>query len=512
MSLSELLPKKMLEELIASFEAIWDHPGMVAIYDPEGSFYVGSTLEPGSWDELISVSKRPVAQLRLTSGMDNPMITQAATFFAHMLAQLASEASQRQALLDEALQRYQELNLVYDLGVKFVERTSQDDILKFVLDSTRPIVDADAGVVYLLDEYTRQLKPVSFFGNKSETAAYWEGRLLELAKSALYAFDQAQGFDADRVVCAPLRYGEDMLGALVLVHETPGKRFAAGDQQLLTTLSQNVALFIYVTRLVQRLEAEKLQLEQTVAELNATKDKLSHAERLSIIGQTVGSLVHDMRKPLSLVMGYAGLLQEPDLTMDERVQFASQIIKYVEVFSSMAQEVLDYVSGDSGVNKSPITVEQYMASVSDLLNPPGLERDVRVIIDLDDARNLTINVDSQRFTRVFQNLVNNAMDAIETHGGSQIEIKVEPVGGDIRFTIVDDGPGVPEKIVDTLFEPFVTMGKSNGTGLGLAIVERMVAVHGGKIRYEPVPGHGARFVFSIPQYRQAQTESLVMAK
>ena len=69
-------------------------------------------------------------------------------------------------------------------------------------------------------------------------------------------------------------------------------------------------------------------------------------------------------------------------------------------------------------------------------------------------------------------LVNNSVDAIETQGGSQVELRVEPVGNMIRFVVEDDGPGVPEKIIDTLFQPFITMGKSNGTGLGLAIVDR----------------------------------------
>ena len=139
-----------------------------------------------------------------------------------------------------------------------------------------------------------------------------------------------------------------------------------------------------------------------------------------------------------------------------------------------------------------------MKYVADLLNPPGLARDTKIIISYDGVRDSVISVDAQRFVRVFQNLVNNSVDAIETQGGSQVEVRVEPVGNMIRFVVEDDGPGVPEKIIDTLFQPFVTMGKSNGTGLGLAIVDRMVMAHGGKIRYETSPMGGARFVFSIP--------------
>ncbi|NWG17779.1 MAG: ATP-binding protein, partial [Chloroflexi bacterium] len=114
------------------------------------------------------------------------------------------------------------------------------------------------------------------------------------------------------------------------------------------------------------------------------------------------------------------------------------------------------------------------------------------------ARGFTINVDRPRFVRVFQNLVNNSIDAIETNGGTQVEIHAEAVGGVIRFSVTDDGPGIPEHIVASIFEPGFTHGKSRGTGLGLAIVNRMVRAHSGEIHYEKAPEHGARFVFTVP--------------
>jgi two-component system sensor kinase FixL len=167
----------------------------------------------------------------------------------------------------------------------------------------------------------------------------------------------------------------------------------------------------------------------------------------------------------------------------------------------MAQEILDYIAGDQTVERKPVKVEEYMALVADMLMPPGLERSVKITLNTDAARGFSMNVDTQRFMRVFQNLVNNAVDAIESKGGTHIDIMVEPIDNQIRFTVTDDGPGVPDQIAQTLFNPFVTLGKSHGTGLGLAIVDRMVEMHGGKIRYEPAPGGGARFVFSVPQMK-----------
>ncbi|MBI1277222.1 MAG: hypothetical protein GC179_03745 [Anaerolineaceae bacterium] len=489
-----------LKNLVMKFEAIFGLENAVAVFDAADQLVYGASNDDvlPEYREIIYVNNQPVGSVAVYCSGADPILQRTLTFFATSLSQLAQEAQRRDEMADEVLARYDELNLIYELGSKFAQGVAQEEIVQFVLMETNRIVQADAGVIYLWDSEKSNITPVSHFGNKS-TADFWGGRLRELALSTLYAYDQAQLFESDRVICAPLRFNDELLGSLLLIYEREDNRFQASDINLLTTLTQNTALFIYVARLVAKLAHEKAELEKTLKELQATKDKLSQNERLTIVGQTVGSLIHDMRKPLSNVMGYAGLLQETDLTHEERFEFAGQIIKYIEVFSSMAQEVLDYTSGDAGVNKSLTSVETFMTYVADLLNPPGLARDTKIIITYDSAKDFTISVDAQRFVRVFQNLVNNSVDAIETQGGSQVELRVEAVGNMIRFVVEDDGPGVPEKIIDTLFQPFVTMGKSNGTGLGLAIVDRMVMAHGGKIRYETSRMGGARFVFSIPQ-------------
>ena len=63
----------------------------------------------------------------------------------------------------------------------------------------------------------------------------------------------------------------------------------------------------------------------------------------------------------------------------------------------------------------------------------------------------------------------------------------------------DTGPGIPEEIGDTLFEPFVTHGKPAGTGLGLAIVKKTIQDHGGTIAVESITGEGATFTIHLPQ-------------
>lgn len=501
-SLKVILPVSVLRDTILPFEEMFGLKDAVAILNPDGTFYYGLNVAARQPDfqEKLEVDHESVGFVALFVDSSEAILPKAVHYLALTLSRLATEVWRRQMMSDEVLERYDELNLIYEIGNRFVQGKAQNEIIKGVLDDTNRIIQADAGVIYIWNAAQSTIIPVDYFGTKSNPD-FWGGRMRELALSTLYAYEEAQLFDADKVICAPLRYNDEMLGALVLFYEHENLSFKASDVNLLTTLTHNTALFIYAARLLEQLAHEKSQLESTLKELQATKDKLSQAERLGIIGQTVSTLVHDMRKPLNNVMGYASLLQETDLTQQERSDFAEQIVKYVMLFSSMMEEILEYVAGNEKVQKTTVGVEEYMADVRDTLMPPGLELPVKIIVNSAPAHGYIMNIDRQRFSRVFQNLVNNAIDAIEGKGGSQIAIDVTPKENMLEFVITDDGPGVPAEIADSLFQPFVTLGKSHGTGLGLAIVDRMVSIHGGKIRYEPVPTGGARFVFSVPQYQ-----------
>jgi signal transduction histidine kinase len=500
-ALSSLLPTAVLQELIPSFEAAFDLPGKVCLLNPDHSLHYGA--EPngltGLWASL-TVEQTEIGQVGLMAQPDDQQAGKALDYLVVTLGRAASDAWRQHLLAEEVLQRYDELNLMYGLGTNFVQGMNANEIVQNVLEETNRILLADAGAIYLTGEDNGKLEAVSFFGEKA-TPEFWNGRVRELALSTLYAYDQAQTFDGEKLVCAPLRYDEEMLGSLVLMHEQPARTFRANDVNLLTTLMQNTALFIHAARVVSKLNRRTTELETTLNELKHTQDALSRAERLSMVGQVVGTLVHDMKKPLANMMGYAGLLQDPDVTYDERYEWAGLIIKYVDQFSAMAQEILDYMSGNTKLDITCMDAQQYLEMTLELINPPGLERPVKVVLESEAVRGLFIKVDSVRYARIFQNLLNNASDAIIAKGGSQVVIQGQPVGDLIAFSVTDDGPGIPEKIRETLFEPFVTEGKTHGTGLGLAIVQQLVEAHHGTIHYENAEPHGARFVFTLPWFK-----------
>jgi signal transduction histidine kinase len=114
--------------------------------------------------------------------------------------------------------------------------------------------------------------------------------------------------------------------------------------------------------------------------------------------------------------------------------------------------------------------------------------------------------DPQKIERAFFNLVLNACEAsITTPSEIQIELHSSPTLFEIR--VIDHGSGVPSTISHTLFDPFVSFGKSNGTGLGLAIVSKVIHDHGGSVAVEETSTSGTTFLVRLPREPQAVHEA-----
>jgi hypothetical protein len=88
----------------------------------------------------------------------------------------------------------------------------------------------------------------------------------------------------------------------------------------------------------------------------------------------------------------------------------------------------------------------------------------------------------------------------------KLELGATIEDGRVIFTIRDNGPGIPDVIQSTLFEPFVTHGKRGGTGLGMAIVLKIITTHKGVIRFDTAPGEGTCFYIDLPQFHSAGAE------
>jgi signal transduction histidine kinase len=166
----------------------------------------------------------------------------------------------------------------------------------------------------------------------------------------------------------------------------------------------------------------------------------------------------------------------------------------------MINDLLDLTKLESGETGLPPTimspralVESSVKDLRDFVEARGARLIVNIAPDL-----LNIAADPHQIDHVFTNFVSNAIRY--TKPGQEIILQVKPHGGGVRFSVIDQGPGIPLEYQPRIFERFfrVPGSDSGGAGLGLAIAKEIVAVHGGTVGVHSKPGNGSEFYFDLP--------------
>jgi signal transduction histidine kinase len=221
----------------------------------------------------------------------------------------------------------------------------------------------------------------------------------------------------------------------------------------------------------KRLGAEKLEMIryeplQSIAKLAI---QVQDSEREAAVGRITAQISHDLRAPLG---AFERLLHlDPTLTIDSqkdsirqsllRLNSMIESLRHTEVELLIERSCCD-LSFERGVKEMRFKAQNSGV----ILHTPSLEQ-------------IKVYIDEIKFERAWGNLVSNAIDA----ANSWVQIDVEISGQILILRVIDDGAGVPERILSKLFERGATSGKSGGTGLGLAYVRQIMRGHGGDVTY-----------------------------
>ncbi|MDB5470585.1 MAG: hybrid sensor histidine kinase/response regulator [Caulobacter sp.] len=226
----------------------------------------------------------------------------------------------------------------------------------------------------------------------------------------------------------------------------------------------------------------------------------------AITPQQLATLSHEFRTPLNGVLGMARLLDGTDLSPEQR-DYVKALKESGDHLLGLINDVLDLArlgAGKLELHPAPMEVESLLRQVAELMSPRAHEKGIEVAWAAAPGLG-TVMGDEGRLRQVLLNFAGNAVKFTEKGG---VLIAAEPEGpGRIRFTVTDNGPGVPDEAKGRIFEPFThadpTHGGSalGGAGLGLAIVQLLAEAHCAHVGVEDAPidamgGGGARFWFS----------------
>ncbi len=222
--------------------------------------------------------------------------------------------------------------------------------------------------------------------------------------------------------------------------------------------------------------------------------ELVYKDRMVLLGETINTIIHDLKSPLSAINLASSLIKEihPD---KETIEWSNIIRAQAQQMLSMAQELLEFSQGQGELHKNPVNLAQVLQTFEKLNQIYFQQAGVELFINCPE--DIVLDADKDKLLRVLQNLANNSVEAFKNRGG-RIEVMVWSDSKIAHIKFYDNGPGIPEKIHDRLFESFVTYGKATGTGLGTAIVKSIIDAHKGEISAHSHPDRGTTFEIKIP--------------
>lgn len=283
---------------------------------------------------------------------------------------------------------------------------------------------------------------------------------------------------------------------------------AGGRQIVINADKQQIVELLFATledlvRMNDRLVETQRIVEESAKSLEAKvqerTQQLLQTEKLATMGQLLAGVAHELNNPLSVILGQATLLRQSvgggaPLDRAEKIALAAQrCSRIVQNFLALARQ--------RPPERQRVSLNQVVQDALELLSYSLRLDNVEVTLDL--AQDLPLlRADIHQLHQVVLNLVSNADYAMrEVPSGRRLALttRADPSRGRVILEVADTGPGIPPEIESRIFEPFfTTKPQGQGTGLGLSLCQGMIESHGGAIRVERRPGHGAVFVVELP--------------
>jgi signal transduction histidine kinase/ActR/RegA family two-component response regulator len=463
---------------------------------------------------LESVSRGEAESVDLQHG---PQQLKEMADIINALNKLTIEFRENAAQLESFIEQFATLTELTEITARIPDI---NELLKLVLRRAMASTHARLGTVMLLREDSTALDIVATEGwtpARTGPIAPQEtlcGKVIE-SGTAIVVEDIEHNPELSRLndwtrysspsfLIMPLATKTATIGAVCLSEKATGAAFTTHDQQFLTVMLGQIGYAVENARLLKQAREAAQRLRETVEhkelQLQDAQRQIIQAEKLSALGQLIAGVAHEINNPLTCVSGYAELLieMEDDKLAGKKVhrqlrtihEEATRATKIVQNLLSFARE------------KKPETT---MANLNDLVhrivelrNYDLKTRNIELAMELDPRLPYTM-IDVDQIQQVLLNLVNNAVQALGDDGPRQIEIGTRRSGDKIELWVSDSGHGIPEPVLDRIFDPFFSTkaGKTN-TGLGLSISYGIVKEHGGEIRVESAEGKGTRMTVVLP--------------
>ncbi|MFT3890340.1 MAG: GAF domain-containing sensor histidine kinase [Anaerolineales bacterium] len=401
--------------------------------------------------------------------------------------------------------RYQQLLRLVELSVTLNSTLDLDQLLQQITATATELLDCEAASILLYDEKNPRLYFAAATGSDpaklAEIPVPMEGSLagtifrtnqpiiLNHADQDPRHYSNVSDsikFKVNTLLGVPMPMKDRTVGVLEAINKKDGV-FIESDIALLSVTAAHAAIAINNARLL----ATTRQALEKVREVNSIKSNF-----LSLAS-------HELRTPLGVIMGYATFLQ--DQAKGEQSDHARQVLNA----ASQMRSLLDQMNNLTLLQADEMEMRPMKISIQDILNfacdeikYSAARRDMALVFAFDDNP-IYINVDAEKTTLAFVNLLNNAIRF--SPDGSEIVIGAIEQGEKVMAWVQDHGLGIPVDKLEKVFEEFYQIEPPNtrsygGLGIGLSIARGLLEVQGGKIWAESEgAGNGSTFKVVLPK-------------
>ncbi len=376
----------------------------------------------------------------------------------------------------------------------------------------------------LIQSYVRHLDAERRSTAESREAREWLMTTLRSMRESVITADEAgkitfmnpaaealTGFHVEDVLSAPLAQTlslEDELTREPLgVLSSPGQSKEA--QRTSTGILRRAdAQILYVEFSISPIQAGEefagsVLILRDISERRRSEAALRSSERLSLLGRLSATIAHEIRNPLDAVMNLIYLIRTSSTLDDTARGFAQTAEEELQRIAQITHQLLTF----NREAKQPVEtdVSELVSGVVKLFSPKLSAAGIEATLELDTKRKVIALPGELR--QVFSNLVANAIDVLPRGGKLVVRVSEAREHGmrereGVRITVADNGPGIPESILSSLFTPFFTTKGEKGTGLGLWVSRGIITKHEGTLRLRSAtdgPNRGTVFSIFLPQ-------------
>jgi two-component system sensor kinase FixL len=251
---------------------------------------------------------------------------------------------------------------------------------------------------------------------------------------------------------------------------------------------------------------DRLENEERMSDLNA---ELAHVSRQSAMSELAADLAHELNQPLSATSNFlaaARMLIEKGEDEERAVDLLKMGAQQTQRAGEIIRRLRDFTArGEAGTRRE--SLGDIVREAAELVLVGTGQLHVQILFDLEPEAD-EVHADRVQVQQVLVNLLRNAMQALRASDGGirQITIHSTKVNGNmVEIEVSDTGPGIPENILQNLFQRFTTTKqKSGGMGIGLSISKRIIEAHGGTLSAANRPEGGATFRFTLPVVQEGE--------